>query len=205
MVKNLPAVWKTRVWSLGQEDLLEKGMATHSSILAGECHGQRSLAGHSSWDCKELNMAEWHAHTCARMHAHAHTHTHTHAHTHTHRGINSFKDWALSQMNYMKPFIIGYKMADYSPKGELLQRNLYLCGNQSLRQKEQKLKESSLVCDRQREGCLPSHCIWNNPFRLLLPSRPPNVCGWLLWQTCIFLTVRMNLQFSNRWISPGPT
>ena len=34
MVKNLPAVQKTRVWSLGQEDSLEKGMATHSSILA---------------------------------------------------------------------------------------------------------------------------------------------------------------------------
>ena len=34
MVKNLPAVWETRVQSLDQEDPLEKGMATHSSILA---------------------------------------------------------------------------------------------------------------------------------------------------------------------------
>ena len=34
MVKNLPAMQETRVWSLGQEDPLEKGMATHSSILA---------------------------------------------------------------------------------------------------------------------------------------------------------------------------
>ena len=34
MVKNLPAMWKTWVWSLGLEDPLEKGMATHSSILA---------------------------------------------------------------------------------------------------------------------------------------------------------------------------
>ena len=34
MVKNLPAVWKTPVQSLGQEDSLEKGMATHTSILA---------------------------------------------------------------------------------------------------------------------------------------------------------------------------
>ena len=33
-VKNLPAVPETRVRSLGQEDPLEKGMATHSSILA---------------------------------------------------------------------------------------------------------------------------------------------------------------------------
>ena len=34
MVKNLPAVQETWVQSLGQEDLLEKGMDTHSSILA---------------------------------------------------------------------------------------------------------------------------------------------------------------------------
>ena len=33
-VKNLPAMWETWVRSLGQEDPLEKGMATHSSILA---------------------------------------------------------------------------------------------------------------------------------------------------------------------------
>ena len=33
-VKNLPAMQETQVQSLGQEDLLEKGMATHSSILA---------------------------------------------------------------------------------------------------------------------------------------------------------------------------
>ena len=33
-IKNLPAVQETRVWSLGQDDALEKGMATHSSILA---------------------------------------------------------------------------------------------------------------------------------------------------------------------------
>ena len=34
MAKSLPAVWETRVQSLGQEDPLEKEMATHSSILA---------------------------------------------------------------------------------------------------------------------------------------------------------------------------
>ena len=33
-VKNLPAIWETGVQSLGWEDPLEKGMATHSSILA---------------------------------------------------------------------------------------------------------------------------------------------------------------------------
>ena len=34
MVKNLPAMQENQVQSLGQEDPLEKGMATHSSILA---------------------------------------------------------------------------------------------------------------------------------------------------------------------------
>ena len=34
MVKNLPAVQETRIGSLGWEDPLEKGMTTHSSILA---------------------------------------------------------------------------------------------------------------------------------------------------------------------------
>ena len=34
MVKNLPAMQKTQVPSLGQEDPMEKEMATHSSILA---------------------------------------------------------------------------------------------------------------------------------------------------------------------------
>ena len=33
MVENFPAMWKTWVWSLGWEDPLEEGMATHSSTL----------------------------------------------------------------------------------------------------------------------------------------------------------------------------
>jgi len=36
MLKNLPAMQETRIPSLGWEDPLEKGMATHSSILAWE-------------------------------------------------------------------------------------------------------------------------------------------------------------------------
>ena len=38
MVKNLPAMWETRVQSLGQEDPLGKGMATHSRILVQRFH-----------------------------------------------------------------------------------------------------------------------------------------------------------------------
>ena len=45
-VKNLPAMQKTQFRSLGREDPLEEGMATHSSILAWKTHGQRSLVGY---------------------------------------------------------------------------------------------------------------------------------------------------------------
>ena len=43
MVKNLPAMRKTWVPSLGREDPLEKGMSTHSIFSPAEFHGQRSL------------------------------------------------------------------------------------------------------------------------------------------------------------------
>ena len=40
------------------EDLLEKGMATHSSILAWEIHGQTSPVGYSPWGCKESDTTK---------------------------------------------------------------------------------------------------------------------------------------------------
>ena len=54
-VKNPPTMQETQemqVRSLGQEDPLEKGMATHSRIF-GEFHGQRSLVGYHPQGCKE--------------------------------------------------------------------------------------------------------------------------------------------------------
>ena len=58
MVKSLPAMQETWIQSLGWEDPLEEEMATHSSILAGEFHGQRRLVGYSPWDHKELDKTE---------------------------------------------------------------------------------------------------------------------------------------------------
>ena len=43
---------------LGQEDPLEEGMAIHSSILAWESHGQRSLVGYSPQGYKDLDTTE---------------------------------------------------------------------------------------------------------------------------------------------------
>ena len=51
---------KTQGWSLGQEDLLEKEMATHSSILAWRIPWTEEPGGlHSPWGRKELGMTEW--------------------------------------------------------------------------------------------------------------------------------------------------
>ena len=49
---------ETWVQSMGQEDPLEKAMATHSSILALDFHGQRRLVGYSPWGHKESDMTE---------------------------------------------------------------------------------------------------------------------------------------------------
>ena len=56
IVKNTLADRETQVRSLGEEDPQEEEMATHSSILAGEFHGQRSLAGYSPWGCKSVEQ-----------------------------------------------------------------------------------------------------------------------------------------------------
>ena len=51
-----------QVQSLGREDPLEKGMATHPVFLPGESQGQRSLAGCSPWGHTESDTTEatWH-------------------------------------------------------------------------------------------------------------------------------------------------
>ena len=57
-VKNLPAVNEIQVQSLGQEDPLEKGMATHSSILARRIPCTEELVGCSSRGPKDSDMTE---------------------------------------------------------------------------------------------------------------------------------------------------
>ena len=51
LVKNPPAIWETWVQSLGWKDLLEKGKATHSSILAWRITW-------TEWGCIESDMTE---------------------------------------------------------------------------------------------------------------------------------------------------
>ena len=56
-----------RVQLLGQEDPLEEEWKPSPVFLPGESHGKRSLAGYSTWGCKELDITEWLS-----------THTHLH-------------------------------------------------------------------------------------------------------------------------------
>ena len=51
-VKHLSTMQETQVRSPGREDPLEKEMPTHSSTMAWESHGQRSLAGYNLWGHK---------------------------------------------------------------------------------------------------------------------------------------------------------
>ena len=53
MVKNPPTVWETWVQSLGQEDPLEEGMATHSSFF-----GWRVPLDKGAWQATEPGVAE---------------------------------------------------------------------------------------------------------------------------------------------------
>ena len=68
MVKKLPAVQKASVGSLGWEDSLEEGMATHSSILAWRIpmdRGAYSPWGHKESDTTErLSLTHWLNHFC---------------------------------------------------------------------------------------------------------------------------------------------
>ena len=58
LVKNPPAMQETKVQSLGWDDLPEKGMATHYSILAWRTPWTEEPGSYSPWGHKELDMTE---------------------------------------------------------------------------------------------------------------------------------------------------
>ena len=59
MVKHLPKMWETQVQPLGRGDLLEKEMATHSSILAWKIPWTEEPGRLQSMGSQESDMAEW--------------------------------------------------------------------------------------------------------------------------------------------------
>ena len=58
LIKNPPKIWETWVQSLGQEDPLEKEMATHSSILAWKIAWMEEPGRLQSMGCKKLDRTE---------------------------------------------------------------------------------------------------------------------------------------------------
>ena len=62
MIKNLPAMQGTRVWSLGREDPLENGMATHSSTLGWRMLGTEEPGGLQSMGLQRVGH-NWVTHT----------------------------------------------------------------------------------------------------------------------------------------------
>ena len=60
LVKTLPTMWETWVRSLGWEDPLEKGKATHPSIQAWRIHALYSVWGHKESDTKSWTSTSLH-------------------------------------------------------------------------------------------------------------------------------------------------
>ena len=74
MIKNLPAMRETWVQSLGQEDLLEKEVAAHSSILAWRIPWTEEPGGLQPMGLQESDTTE-------QLDRQTDRHTHTHTHT----------------------------------------------------------------------------------------------------------------------------
>ena len=69
LVKSLSSMRETWVLSLGWEDPLEKGMATHSNPCPENPHGQRNLAGYKSMGLQRVGHDLWtkHSTACAKL------------------------------------------------------------------------------------------------------------------------------------------
>ena len=120
LVKNPPAVWETWVQSLGWEDPLEKGKATHSSILAWRIPwtvwSMGSQKVRHDWVAftftffpqrlaQELWNVVWTVGTLP-THTHTHTHAHTQTCTHEHSGL-SWDEFPGSKIVHFGPGDIG--------------------------------------------------------------------------------------------------
>ena len=58
IVKNLPAMQETGVWSLDQEDPWRREWLPTTTVLPGELQGQRNQVGYTPWGRKESDMTE---------------------------------------------------------------------------------------------------------------------------------------------------
>ena len=101
VAKNLPAMHETQVWSLGQEDPLEKGMTTHSSILACRIPWTEETGRLQSMRSQRVRQ-NWATNT------HTHTHTHVTIHISHHVEIFLILSWFLFLFNTQIPWKNNY-------------------------------------------------------------------------------------------------
>ena len=85
VVKNLPTMQETWVWSLDQEDPWRRKWQPTPVFLLGESHGERSLADFSPWGHKKLDTTEW-----------LNTHTQTHIFVHLFCFLDSTYKWTYT-------------------------------------------------------------------------------------------------------------
>ena len=116
------AMWETQVRSLGQEDPLEKGMATHTRILAWRIPWtERSLADYRPWGCKYLDTHL----TLSQTYIYPYTHTHLCVCVLSHFG----RVWLFATIwtvAHQAPLFVGFSRQEYwsrlpfPPPGDLL-------------------------------------------------------------------------------------
>ena len=94
----MPETQEPQVRSPGQEDPLEEEMATHSSLLAGKSHEQRSLQATIHWVKSQTQLS---------THVRTYTATSTHVYLDPHKNLSYMFDWAvISDTPDFKYFII---------------------------------------------------------------------------------------------------
>ena len=126
LVKNLPAMRETWVWSLGWEDPLEKGKATHCNILAWKIAGL-----YSPWGCKDYEC-DWT--------------TFTHSLTHSHLPRYSFMySWMHWRVNYVSQACMRH--SGKQERNRFCPWGIVLWGRQTLKYDS---KNNYYNCDIQR-------------------------------------------------------
>ena len=112
--KNKAARQETQVWSLDQEDPLEKGMATHSSILAWRISWTEEPGRLQSMGSQRVR------HGCSNW-----ARTHTHTHTHTHSADNS-ENYNLSPLQMSLP-VANFQRCAFHQRQAWVKLHLALC------------------------------------------------------------------------------
>ena len=181
-VKNLIPMQETQemqVQSLGQEDPLEKEIATHSSMLAWEIPWTEETG--ESWGLKESGMTEW-----LSTHTHTHTHINTCTHTHTREPRKGMESEAEKVgREYMACYQASYHSGKPEHSGSLWEAayNTDLCIAQLM---------------GKRAGVFIYHLLpvtgWLRSWRVFFPW---HFWAWLCRSQCAFKSQR---QSSGKWM-----